>query len=91
MIRDKRIQVLLVASVLAAAFIQWLQHESLNFAEVLGGALGLMLFPFLVATITKWIFKAFKKDFSNRAFLIAILVVWISLVLANIVVAEQRI
>ena len=89
MIRDKKIQLAtFAASILAAVLIQGVSNRrSLGFAEVLGGTIGLMLIPFLLAMIIKWTVKAFSKDFSEKAFLIAFLVVWGFLVLANVIVA----
>ena len=56
----------------------------MNFGEVLGGAVGLMLVPFLVAMIIKWIVKVFSKGFTDKAFLTVFLFGWVLLVLANI-------
>jgi|GEM_PF-6402972 len=85
MIRDKRIQLILfAASILASILIMVLRRRELNFGEVLGGAVGLMLVPFLVAMLTKWIVKAFAKGFTDKAFLTVFLFGWGLLVLANI-------
>ena len=67
MIRDKRIQLtLFAASILASILIVVLRRRELNFGEVLGGAVGLMLVPFLFAMLTKWIVKAFAKGLLIR-------------------------
>ena len=85
MIRDKRIQLtLFAASILASILIMVLRRRELNFGEVLGGAVGLMLVPFLVAMITKWTVKAFSKDITDKAFLMVFLFGWVFLVVVNI-------
>ena len=85
MIRDKRIQLpLFGASILASILIMVPRRRELNFGEVLGGAVGLMLVPFLIVMLTKWIVKAFAKPLADKAFLTVFLFGWVLLVLANI-------
>lgn len=85
MIRNKRIQLtLFAASILASILIMVLRGRELNFGEVLGGGVGLMLVPFLIAMLTKWIVKAFKKSFTDKAFLTVFLFGWVLLMLVNI-------
>jgi len=86
MIRNKRTAWIFLASVTVSALVLILRGRQFNLAEAIGGALGLMLFPFLLAYLVKWTCQIFKIKFDEQTFRITYAVGWSLLALANILV-----
>ena len=84
MTRNKRTAWVFVASVTVSALILILRGRQLNLAETLGGALGLMLVPFLLAYLVKWTCQLFKLKFDEQSFRITYAAGWTLLALGNI-------
>jgi hypothetical protein len=84
MIRNKKTALVFVASVAVSALVLILRGRQFNLAEALGGALGLMLVPFLVAYLAKWTCQLFKIKFEERTFNIIYSVGWTLLAVGNI-------
>jgi hypothetical protein len=85
MIRNKRTAWVFVASVAVNILLTILRGRQFSFGEMLGGTFGLMLVPFLLAYLVKWICQLSKIKFEERTFLIAYAVGWILLTLGNII------
>ena len=83
-IRNKKTAWVFVASVALSVLLTILNGRQFNLAEILGGTLGLMLAPYLLAYIVKWTCQLFKITFEERAFNITYVVGWIFLVAGNL-------
>lgn len=83
-IRNKKTAWVFVASVTASALLTILKSRQFNVAEILGGTLGLMAAPYLLAYIVKWTCQFFKIKFEEQAFNIVYAVGWTFLVGVNL-------
>lgn len=84
MIKNKRTAYVFIASLAASTLIMILRSRTLSFAEIVGGAFGLMLVPFLIAYLAKWACQLFSIRFDDRSFRTVFAVGWTLLVLMNI-------
>ena len=84
MIRNKKTAWVFVASVAANILITILRGRQFSFGEILGGTLGLMLAPYLLAYLVKWTCQLFKIKFEERTFNITYAIGWTFLVAVNI-------
>jgi hypothetical protein len=84
MIRNKKTAWIFVASVAVNVLLTILRGRQFSFGEILGGTLGLMLAPYLLAYLAKWTCQLFKIKFEDRTFNITYAVGWTFLVAANI-------
>ena len=84
MIRNKKTAWVFVASVAANILITILRGRQFSFGEILGGTLGLMLAPYLLAYLVKWTCQLFKIKFEERTFNITYAIGWTFLVVVNI-------
>ncbi len=84
MIRNKKTAWVFVASVAVNVLLTILRGRKFSFGEILGGTLGLMLAPYLLAYLVKWTCQLFKIKFEERTFIITYTVGWIFLVVINI-------
>lgn len=82
--RNKRIAWVFVAPIVGNVLLTILNSRQFNLAEVIGGTLGLMLVPYLLAYIVKWICQLFKIKFEQRAFNITYAIGWVFLVAVNL-------
>ena len=86
MIRNKKTAWIFVASVAVNVLLTILRGRQFSFGEILGGTLGLMLAPYLLAYLAKWTCQLFKIKFEERTFNITYAVGWTFLVAVNILV-----
>lgn len=84
MIRNKKTAWVFVASVVANILITIFRGRQFSFGEILGGTLGLMLAPYLLAYLVKWTCQFFKIKFEEGTFIITYAIGWTFLVVANI-------
>lgn len=83
-IRNKKTAWVFVASVAVNVLLTFLNGRQFNLAEILGGTLGLMLVPYLLAYLVKWTCQLFKKKFEERGFNITYAVIWTIFVTVNL-------
>ncbi len=86
MIRNKKTAWVFVASVAVNVLLTILHGRQFSFGEILGGTLGLMLVPYLLAYLAKWTCQLLKIKFEERTFNITYVVGWTFLVAVNILV-----
>lgn len=84
MIRNKKTAWIFVVSLAVNVLLTILRGRQFSFGEIIGGTLGLMLVPFLVAYLAKWTCQLFKIKFDERTFNIVYAVGWTLLVVGNI-------
>ncbi len=71
-------------SLLASIGIQILQNET-NIGAILGGAIALILGPYLITILVKYLNNLFKWSFTEKSFLVTFMVTWCIFILLNIV------
>ena len=86
MIRNKKTAWVFVVSVAVNVLLTILRGRQFSFGEILGGTLGLMLAPYLLAYLAKWTCQLFKIKYEERTFNITYAVGWTFLVAVNILV-----
>lgn len=84
MIRNKKTAWVFLASLGASILITILRGRQFSFGEILGGTLGLILAPYLLAYLVKWTCQLFKIKFEERTFNITYASGWVFLVVLNI-------
>lgn len=84
MIRNKKTAWVFVVSLAVNFLLTILHGRQFSFGEIIGGTLGLMLVPLLVAYLAKWTCQFFKIKFDERTFNIVYAVGWTLLVVGNI-------
>ncbi len=84
MIRSKKTAWVFVASIAVNILLTILRGRQFSFGEILGGTLGLMLAPYLLSYLVKWICQLFKIKFEERTFNITYAIGWTFLVSVNI-------
>jgi hypothetical protein len=87
MIRSKKTAWVFVASLAVNILFIILRGQEFSFAEILGGTLGLMFAPYLLAFLVKWTCQLFKTKFEEGAFNITYAIGWIFLGTGNILVS----
>jgi hypothetical protein len=70
-------------SILASTGIQILRNET-NIGGIFGGALALILGPYLITMFVKYLNNSFKWSFTEKSFLVTFTIVWCIFILLNI-------
>jgi hypothetical protein len=83
-IRDKKIAWVFSASVAVNVLLTIVNNRQFSFGEIIGGTVGLMLVPYLLAYVVKWICQLFHTKLEERGFNITYVVVWTFLAMVNI-------
>jgi nucleoside recognition membrane protein YjiH len=76
--------VIIIMSFLASIGIQILQNET-NIGAIFGGAIALILGPYLITIFVKYLNYSFKWSFTEKSFLVTFMVTWCIFILLNIV------
>jgi hypothetical protein len=84
MIKNKKAAWVFVASIAVNVLLTVWRGRQFSVAEILGGTLALMLGPFMLAYLVKWICRLFKIKFEERTFNITFAIGWTFLVTVNI-------
>ena len=98
-IKDTRTTVFLfLASAVVQMVLTMIRGKQLSFGETIGGAVALMLVPYLASLLLKWSFQLFAwivgvlgfriplAQFSEGAFFVTFLMFWIALVIYNLLI-----
>lgn len=79
-----------VASLAIVAITQIIKGTNFNSAEILGGGIALMAFPFVLTVWIKWINRMFAWRFDKASFLRTFLIIWICMALISVLSATLK-
>ena len=89
MIKDRNTTIgLFVASFVVQVLLNNIKGEQFEIAGILGGTISLMLLPYLVTLLIKGTNKLLSREFSEKAFFVTFLTVYIIFVLAGLVTSN---
>ena len=74
----------ITVSIIASIILQILRHQ-VNGWLILGGAMALVLGPYLISALIRFFSKLFKRNLTDKSFLVLLTIIWCIFFLLNIV------